>query len=118
MLLLRAARGPLRRALHSPELQLHRRLLLVLLQWVLSFIPRKRRLQSRLGFARLIQFLFLRVVLVKAAPVFLLVTCPTRIAISLVIGPGIALILRRMQTKVPGRGKLITIALKKFHLVR
>jgi NhaP-type Na+/H+ or K+/H+ antiporter len=50
--------------------------------------------------------------------VFLPVTCPAGIAISLVIGLGIALILRRMQTKVPGRGKLITIALKKFHLVR
>jgi hypothetical protein len=39
MLLLRAIRGPLRRVLRSPELQLHRGLLFVLLQRVLSFTP-------------------------------------------------------------------------------
>jgi hypothetical protein len=49
---------------------------------------------------------------------FLQVICPAGIAISQVIGPGTALILRRMQIKVATRGKSITLALKKFHLVR
>jgi hypothetical protein len=85
---------------------------------VLSSVPRRRRLQSRLVFTRLIQFLFLRVVLVKAAPVFLQVICLVGTATNQVIGLGIAHSLRRMQTKVPDRAKLITIVLKKFHLVR
>jgi hypothetical protein len=118
MLLLRTVRGPLRQVLYSSELQLHRGLLLILLQQVLSSVPCKRRLQSRLVFARLIQFLFLRVVLVKIALVFLQAIFLARTATNQVIGPGIARILRRMQTKVPGRAKLITIVLKKFHLVR
>jgi hypothetical protein len=85
---------------------------------VLSSVPRRRRLQSRLVFARLIQFLFLRVVLVKPALVFLQATCLAGTATNQVIGPGIVRILRRMQTKVPSKAKLITIVLKKFHLVR
>jgi hypothetical protein len=85
---------------------------------MLSFIPYRRRLQPRLGFARLIQFLFRRVILAKTAPVFLQVTCLARIATSRVIGLGIVLILRRIQIKVAVRGKFITLALKKFHLVR
>jgi hypothetical protein len=36
-----------------------------------KFRPPQKKLLPRLGFARLIQFLFLRVVLAKAAPVFL-----------------------------------------------
>jgi hypothetical protein len=62
--------------------------------------PAEKRLQLRLGFARLIQFLFLRVILVKVALVFLQVTCLAGIAISWVIGLGSALILRRIQIKV------------------
>jgi hypothetical protein len=85
---------------------------------VLGSIPRKRRLQLRLGFARPIQFLFLRVILARAAPVFLQVTCLAGFAISWVIGLGSALILRRMQIKVAVGGKFIILALKKFHLVR
>jgi hypothetical protein len=118
MLLLRAVRGPLRRVLHSPELQLHRELLLVLLQRVLSSVPHRRRLRPRLGFAKRIQFLFLRVVLAKVAPVFLQATCLAGTATSQVIGLGIVLILRRMQIKVAVRGMFITIVLKKFHLMR
>jgi hypothetical protein len=117
MLLLRAVRGPLRWVLHSSELQLHQGLLLVLLQWVLSFVPRRRRLQPRLCFVRLIQFLFLRVILAKA-PVSLQVTCLAGIATNRVIGLGSALILRRMQIKVAVRVKFIILALKKFHRVR
>jgi hypothetical protein len=83
-----------------------------------KFHPRRRRLQSRLVFARHIQFHFPRVVLVKAAPVFLLVKFPARTATKRAIGPGIAHILRRMQIKVAIRGMFITIVLKKFHLVR
>jgi hypothetical protein len=85
---------------------------------VLSSVPRRRRLQPRLGFARLIQFLFLRVILAKAAPVFLQVTCLAGIATSRVIGLGIALILRRMQIKVAIRDKFIILALKRFLRVR
>jgi hypothetical protein len=85
---------------------------------VLSSVPRRRRLEPRLGFARLIQFLFLRVILVKVALVFLQVTCLAGIAISWAIELGSALILRRMQIKVAIRGKFIILALKKFHLVR
>jgi hypothetical protein len=81
---------------------------------VLSFVPRRRRLV----FSRLIQFLFLRVILATTAPVFLQVTCLAGIAISRVIGLGSALILRRMRIKVAVRDKFITLALKKFHLVR
>jgi hypothetical protein len=85
---------------------------------VLSSVPRRRRLQPRLGFVRLIQFLFLRVILAKAALVSLQVTCLARAATSQVIGLGSALILRRMKIKVAVRGKFIILALKKFHLVR
>jgi hypothetical protein len=85
---------------------------------VLSSVPRKRRLQPRLGFARLIQFLFLRVILSKAAPVFLQVTCLAGIATSQVIRLGIVLILRRIQIKVAVRGTFIILALKRFHQVR
>jgi hypothetical protein len=42
MLLLRIVRGPLRRVFHSLKLQLHRGLLLILLQRVLSSIPQKK----------------------------------------------------------------------------
>jgi hypothetical protein len=118
MLLLRAIRGPLRRVLHSPELQLHRGLLLFLLQRVLSSVPCRRRLQLRLGFAKRIQCLCGRVVLAKAAPVFLQATCLARTTTNQVIGLGIARILRRMQIKVVIRGMFIIIVLKKFHLVR
>jgi hypothetical protein len=72
----------------------------------------------RLGFVRLIQFLFLRVILAKAALVSLQVTCHARIAISQVIRLGSALILRRMQIKVAVWGKFIILALKIFPLVR
>jgi uncharacterized protein (DUF2062 family) len=85
---------------------------------VLSFVPHKKKLQPRLGFARLIQFLFLRVILAKAAPVSLQVTCCAGITTSWVIRLGNALILRRMQIKVAIRGKFIILALKKFYLVR
>jgi hypothetical protein len=85
---------------------------------VLSSVPRRRRLQPRLGFERLIQFLFLRVVLAKAALVFLQATCLARTATNQVIGLGIVLILRRMQIKVAVRGMFITIVLKKFSRVR
>jgi hypothetical protein len=85
---------------------------------VLSFVPRRRRFQPRLGFVRLIQFLFLRVILVKVASVFLQVTCLAGIAISWVIRLGSALILRRMPIMVAVRGKFIILALKKFYLVR
>jgi hypothetical protein len=71
-----------------------------------------------LGFARPIQFLFLRVLLTKVAPVFFQVTCLAGTATSRVIGLGIVLILRRMQIKVAVRGKFIILALKRFHLVR
>jgi hypothetical protein len=114
MLLLRAVRGPWRWVFHSPELQLHRGLLLALLQWVLSSVPHRRRLPQRLGFTRLIQFLFLRVVLAKAAPVFLQVTCLAGTATYQVIGLGIALILGRMQINVAIRGTFIIIAMKRF----
>jgi hypothetical protein len=88
-------------------------------EWVLSSIPHKRRLPSRLGFGRLIQFLFLRVILAKAARVSLQVTCRARIATSHVIRLGIsALILRRMQIKVAVRGKFIILVLKISCLVR
>jgi hypothetical protein len=85
---------------------------------VLSSVPHRRRLQPRLGFARLIQFFFLRVALAKAAPVFLQATCLAGTTTSQVIGLGIVLILRRIQIKVAIRGTFITIVLKKFHLVR
>jgi hypothetical protein len=78
--------------------------------------PRRRRLQ--LGFARLIQFLFLRVILAKAAPMFLQVTCLAGIATSRVFRLGIVLILRRIQIKVAIRGTFIILALKRFHRVR
>jgi hypothetical protein len=71
-----------------------------------------------LGFARLIQFLFLRVILAKVAPMSLQVACHARIATSQVTGLGIALILRRMQIKVAVRGKFIILVLKRFPLVR
>jgi hypothetical protein len=82
------------------------------------FRPRRRRLQPRLGFTRLIQFLFLRVVLAKVALVFLQVTCLARTATSQVIGLGIVLIRRRMQIKVAVRGTFIILALKRFPRVR
>jgi hypothetical protein len=85
---------------------------------VLSFVPRRRRLQPRLGFVKCIQFLFQRTALAKAAPVFLQATYLARIATNQVIGLGIARILRRMQIKVAIRGMFITIVLKKFHLAR
>jgi hypothetical protein len=50
--------------------------------------------------------------------VFLQATCPTGTTTNQVIGPGIVLILRRMQIKVAVRGMFITIVLKKFHLAR
>jgi hypothetical protein len=118
MLLLRAARGPLRWVLHSPELQLHRELLLVLLQRVLSSVPHRKRLQPRLDFAKRIQFLFRRAALAKAALVFLQATCLAGTVTYQVIVLEIAHILRRMQIKVAVRGMFITIVLKKFHLVR
>jgi hypothetical protein len=83
-----------------------------------KFRPHKRRLPSRLGFTRLIQFLFLRVILAKAAPVSLQVTCCAGIATRQVIELGSALILRRMQIKVAVWGKFITLALKISPLVR
>jgi hypothetical protein len=118
MLLLRIARGPLRRVLHSPELQLHQGILLSLLPQVLSSVSRRRRLQLRLGFAKHIQCLYQRVVQAKAAPVFLQATCLARTATNQVIGSGIVHILRRMQIKVAVRGMFIIIVLKKFHPVR
>jgi hypothetical protein len=85
---------------------------------VLSSIPRRRRLLPILGFIRLIQFFFQRVILAKVAPVSLQVTCRAGIATSWVIGLGSVLILRRMQIKVAVKGKFIILALKKFPLVR
>jgi hypothetical protein len=93
-------------------------LLFILLQQVLSSVPRRRRLPSRLGFARLIQFLFVRVILAKAALVSLQVTYRAGIATSQVIGLGSALILRRMQIKGGIWGMFIILALKIFPLVR
>jgi hypothetical protein len=118
MLLLRAARGPLRWVLPSPELQLYRGLLLILLQWVLSSVLRRRRLQLRLGFTKRIQFLCRRVVLAKAALVFLQAICLARTITNQVIRLGIAHILKRIKIKVAVRGMFIIIVLKKFHLVR
>jgi hypothetical protein len=118
MLLLRAVRGPLRRVLHSPELQLHRGLPLVHLPRMLSSVPRRRSLQLKLGFTRHIQCLCQKVVLVKAALVSLPATCLARTVTKQVIGPGTVHILRRMPIKVAVRGMFIIIALKKFHLVR
>jgi hypothetical protein len=85
---------------------------------VLSSIPRRRRLQLRLGFAKHIQCLCQRVVLAKATPVSLQATCLAGTATNQVIGLGIIHILRRMQIKVAVRGMFIIIVLKKFHLVR
>jgi hypothetical protein len=85
---------------------------------VLSSVPRKRRPQPRLGFVKHIQSLFRRVVLAKAAPVFLQAICLAGTATNQVIGLGIARILRRMQIKVVVRAMFIIIVLKKFHLVR
>jgi hypothetical protein len=78
-----------------------------------KFRPSQKKAPIKTGFRRLIQFLFLRVILAKAAPVSLQVTCHARIATSQVIRLGIsALILRRMQIKVAVRGKFIILALK------
>jgi hypothetical protein len=118
MLLLRTARGPLRQVLHSPELQLHRGLLLTLLPQVLSSVPRRRRLQLRLGFTKHIHCLCQRVVLAKVAPVSLQATCLAGTTTNQIISLGIVHILRRMQIKVAIRGMFIIIVLKKFHLVR
>jgi hypothetical protein len=85
---------------------------------VLSSVPRRRRLQLRLDFAKLIQCLCQRIALVKAAPVSLPATCLAGTTINQVIGLGIVHILRRIPIKVVVRGMFIIIVLKKFHLVR
>jgi hypothetical protein len=71
-----------------------------------------------MAFAKHIQCLCQRVVLVKVAPVSLQATCLAGTVTNQVIGLGIVHILRRMQIKVAVRGMFIIIVLKKFHLVR
>jgi hypothetical protein len=83
-----------------------------------SSVRHRKSLLLKLGFARLIQSLCQREILVRAAPVFLPATCLAGTATSQAIGPGTALTLRRMLTKVAVRGTLIITVLRKSHLVR
>ena len=105
MLLQRIAREPTRRVPHSPKLQSHLRLHSILQHQLLSFAHYRRRIQARLDFARLLQLLFQRALLVKAAPMFLQATCHAGTATSQVTGQGSVLILRRITTKVSVRGR-------------
>jgi hypothetical protein len=119
MLLPRAAKGIMRHVFLSPKLLWWPKFSIVHLLPTYSITHLRRRIRLRLAFVRGTQFLYQRILLGRAVPMFHQLTGHAGIVISLVTSPRIVdILLRRLLREMSVRGVFTIPLLRKFLLAK